>query len=363
MHKSEQCGWGIEVVKGDRIRVAAGKMAKMKFLPGMRFSVKIYGARHVAQSRDGELCWDDGTVWTRAPHHEHKVTLLTGQWAHSSGGTVCIQQDGDSFVIVNEAGPKVTTMKFMVGAGEQQVTGQDGTPTIATPLWDGCVLQMTLKRLDGTKLPAVRRRLVDGQLVLESVSSKGETVRRYFSRRVVETAGSLSSNATASDDTGSTVSVTSADTVGTSCTEEHARPDFSGRWLLEEIEGDCELLLIDAGAPWALRKLAKGMKYGLGRATQDIRHEGDAFVVVSEGGPRVTTQNFRAGAGEQQVMMPDGSMVVGTPQWQDGRLLMAMKELDGTRLASVDRGLVGGRMVVDSVTSKGELVRRVFVKQ
>jgi len=274
-----------------------------------------------------------------------------------------IQQDGDSFVIVNEAGPKVTTMKFMVGAGEQQVTGQDGTPTIATPLWDGCVLQMTLKRLDGTKLPAVRRRLVDGQLVLESVSSKGETVRRYFSRRVVETAGSLSSNATASDDTGSTVSVTSADTVGTSCTEEHARPDFSGRWLLEEIEGDCELLLIDAGAPWALRKLAKGMKYGLGRATQDIRHEGDAFVVVSEGGPRVTTQNFRAGAGEQQVMMPDGSMVVGTPQWQDGRLLMAMKELDGTRLASVDRGLVGGRMVVDSVTSKGELVRRVFVKQ
>mmetsp|Transcript_56042 Transcript_56042/g.181731 ORF Transcript_56042/g.181731 Transcript_56042/m.181731 type:complete len:1023 (-) Transcript_56042:107-3175(-) len=101
MHKSEQCGWGIEVVKGDRIRVAAGKMAKMRFLPGMRFSVKIHGARHVAQCRDGELCWDDGTVWTRAPHHEHKVTLLTGQWAHSSGGTVCIQQDGDSLTIHN----------------------------------------------------------------------------------------------------------------------------------------------------------------------------------------------------------------------------------------------------------------------
>lgn len=274
-----------------------------------------------------------------------------------------IQQDGDSFVILNEAGPKVTTMKFMVGAGEQQVTGQDGTPAIATPLWDGCVLQMTLKRFDGTKLPSVSRRLVGGQLVLESVSSKGETVRRYFNRRVVETAGSLSSNATASDVTGSTVSVTCADTVETSSTEELARTDFSGRWLLEEIEGDCELLLIDAGAHWALRKLAKGMKYGLGRATQDIRQEGDAFVVVSEGGPRVTTQNFRAGAGEQQVMMPDGSMVVGTPQWQDGRLLMAMKKLDGTRLASVDRSLVGGRMFLDSVTSKGELVRRAFVKQ
>merc|ERR1712232_576296 len=44
--------------------------------------------------------------------------------------------------------------------------------------------------------------------------------------------------------------------------EELVEPDFSGRWVLNRVEGDMEAIMVDAGVSWATRKKAKTFAWG-----------------------------------------------------------------------------------------------------
>jgi len=149
---------------------------------------------------------------------------------------------------------------------------------------------------------------------------------------------------------------------GASASQLHA-PDFSGRWLLDRIDGDCEALLVDAGTSWPLRKLAKSMKYGVGKAVQDVQQDGDSFVVVSETGVKTTTMRFSAGAGDQEIMGPDGTPAVARTHWERDVLHMSFRKPNGAKLPSVSRRIVGSEMVMEATTSKGDVVRRYFIRQ
>lgn len=345
------------------------------------------------------------------------VRRLSKSMNHGIGNsTQIIRQDGDTFAIVTEAGCKATTMEFRVGAGDQEVTGPDGSRIIVTPRWRNGALLMNLKKLDGTRLPPANRYIVDGHLVVDSATSKGERVMRYFNRAsqlAVESFGSsgastankafygATSTATPSTATlisGSEASSLSRDSSGDSsgagaevassmmasstdvaqmisagstvdshpaATAQDAvtRPNFTGKWMTESIEGDAEALLIDAGANWVTRKLAKSLKYGVGRFVQDIRQEGDQMEVVMTGGPVTTANRFMVGAGEQAMKGPDGREILGTPEWQGATLHLTNKASNGTFMPSVDRSMLGDRMVLDMMSSSGQRVRRFLVRQ
>jgi len=95
------------------------------------------------------------------------------------------------------------------------------------------------------------------------------------------------------------------------------------------------------------------------RFSQEIRREGDDFVIVSEGGPVATTMRFRAGAGEQRTVGPDGAPIYVTPSWEGSALVVRSRSAQGGAMPAQRRYLDPPRMVIEAVTSKG-VVRRIF---
>jgi hypothetical protein len=204
------------------------------------------------------------------------------------------------------------------------------------------------------------RRMVGTEMVIEAITSNGEVVSRYYMKQGGDSVApaALARGIYVPDHHSAQIGA-----VGASAAPLHAPPDFSGRWLLERIDGDMESLLFDAGFNWALRKIAKGMKYGIGKAVQDIQQDGDSFVVVHETGYKTTTNRFRAGAGDHEAVAPDGSTVIAKAHWDGDVLHTGMRKPNGSKLPSMSRRMVGTEMVIESSTSSGEVVSRYYVKQ
>lgn len=144
-----------------------------------------------------------------------------------------------------------------------------------------------------------------------------------------------------------------------------SRVDFNGRWLLNRIDGDFEAFLTDIGTSWMLRKMAKGVNYGVGKSIQDITIKGDEFTVITEGGPKVTTLTMHIGGGEEESVGLDGEPVLVRVRWEGSTLVMESRkpDPDGTTYQPTRRYLDGEEMVVENTTTSGLVVKRFFAKE
>lgn len=307
-----------------------------------------------------------------------------------------ISQNGDYDVSILRAGfYKAVRADIRVGGGDQQILTSTGKTILANFRWEGSALRMDAKTLTGAWLPSQQRHLVGSRMVLENVTSKGGLVRRYFVRKREDGINVPDVEAFGSDDedamhvdgidefeydsprvnpvpgrmgrAGSTTSCTTYDSEASISDSEpyspeaRARPgfpDLSGRWVLDRIDGDIDALLVDAGVSWAMRRMAQSYKYGVGRLIQDIEQDGDEFKIVNEGGTKVSSMTFRAGAPEQEIIGHDGVPMMASFRWDEGALRMTARKLDGSRLPSSARFIENSQMVSETTTSKGGVVRR-----
>jgi len=140
------------------------------------------------------------------------------------------------------------------------------------------------------------------------------------------------------------------------------RPQLSGRWMQVRFEGDVGQLMVDAGLPWAIRRMAKSMNYGVGKTFTNISQCDDAFELVFEMPGRAPTKmSFVVGEGEWQTASP----LVVKPVWEDEVLVMERKTTSGKELPVLRRWVdaESGELVEEVETSKGEKVLRFFAKQ
>lgn len=94
-----------------------------------------------------------------------------------------IQQRGNELSINVHNGLLGTTMKLTVNGREQESIHEDGTRVLITPSWEGQMLRVEGKTKQGhRKIQSTKRYLSGEQMVIETTTSSGEVVLRYFSR-------------------------------------------------------------------------------------------------------------------------------------------------------------------------------------
>ncbi|CAE6947781.1 unnamed protein product [Symbiodinium sp. KB8] len=106
-------------------------------------------------------------------------------------------------------------------------------------------------------------------------------------------------------------------------TARSASTDFNGTWICSRVEGAWEDFLRERGTPWAMRKVAKGLDYGVGKQMQTIVQRGDELEIVNYTAtcpPREDKCTIKADGSEHEVFDPDGLHYMQRTQW-DGKVL------------------------------------------
>lgn len=97
--------------------------------------------------------------------------------------THAIEQNGSDLTINVHNGFLGTTMRLKVDGKEQECIGEDGAHVLAVPSWEGRALRLQGKTKQGHKNIQLTRRYLSGdKMVVETTTSKGEKVLRFFSR-------------------------------------------------------------------------------------------------------------------------------------------------------------------------------------
>jgi len=82
--------------------------------------------------------------------------------------------------IVNRAGPRTNRTVLTLGAADEETVGLDGKSCLSKAYWDGSVMVVESKTLDGKPLPSCRRYLRGENLVVEATTPHGIVVRRHY---------------------------------------------------------------------------------------------------------------------------------------------------------------------------------------
>jgi hypothetical protein len=142
------------------------------------------------------------------------------------------------------------------------------------------------------------------------------------------------------------------------------RPQLDGRWVQSRCEGDMEQLLVDSGLPWAIRRMAKSMNYGVGKTFATISHCYDDIEIVMEMPTRAPTKTaFAVGKpGWQETTGADGKPLLVKALW-DGDVLVTERKLpSGKELPVLSRWVNSntGELFEEVKTSTGGIVLRAF---
>jgi len=98
--------------------------------------------------------------------------------------TQTVEQDGNSLAITFQNGPgqAPSVMRLVVGGGVQTTSNEDGSDVTLQPRWEDHSLCLTGKTASGSNLQPARRFLSGEEMVIESRTSQGLAVRRYFAK-------------------------------------------------------------------------------------------------------------------------------------------------------------------------------------
>lgn len=145
------------------------------------------------------------------------------------------------------------------------------------------------------------------------------------------------------------------------------RPALGGRWVLARFEGDMEQLLVDAGLPWAIRRLAKSLGYGVGNSFVTISLDGDSIEMVTELPTRAPCKtDFVVGRLDwHETVSSGGSPQLVKASWKGEALAIERQTLSGKDLPAVRYrlNLETGELVEEVALSTGGTMLRFFGKQ
>ena len=141
-------------------------------------------------------------------------------------------------------------------------------------------------------------------------------------------------------------------------------PDFNGTWVCSRVEGDWENFLQERGTPWAMRKVAKGLGYGVGKQTQIIVQDGDELEIVNHTAtcpPRQDRSFIKADGSEKEVFDPDGLNYMQRTRW-DGKVLRSEQVTGegGQPPVILQRFMQGHEMCTERISARGVVVRRFY---
>ena len=140
-------------------------------------------------------------------------------------------------------------------------------------------------------------------------------------------------------------------------------PDFNGTWMCSRVEGDWDEFLRDRGTPWAMRKVAKGLDYGVGKQMQIIIHKGDELEILNcaaAGPPREERCFIKADGSEHKVFDPDGLHYMQKTRWE-GKVLRSEQVSEGGQPSLIlQRFMQGHEMCTERMTARGVIVRRFY---
>mmetsp|Transcript_36504 Transcript_36504/g.85500 ORF Transcript_36504/g.85500 Transcript_36504/m.85500 type:complete len:234 (+) Transcript_36504:44-745(+) len=142
-----------------------------------------------------------------------------------------------------------------------------------------------------------------------------------------------------------------------------ASTDFNGTWICSRVEGAWEDFLRERGTPWAMRKVAKGLDYGVGKQMQTIVQHGDELEIVNYTAtcpPREDKCIIKADGSEHEVFDPDGLHYMQRTQW-DGKVLRSEQvNCEGQPPVILQRFMQGHEMCTERMTAHGVVVRRFY---
>lgn len=145
-----------------------------------------------------------------------------------------------------------------------------------------------------------------------------------------------------------------------------SRTDFSGKWKLTSIEGDFDQFCADIGYGYLKRVTFKGLGYGVGLLTEEIRQDNSGDVccmtVITVSPIRTVENTFRINGEKQDGLFADGESVEIVPRW-DGDANFVDVYMNGKWLVSQRRSLAGGIHSVTIESASGNKVKRFFTKQ
>merc|ERR1719282_1663769 len=124
---------------------------------------------------------------------------------------------------------------------------------------------------------------------------------------------------------------------------------FSGRWLLDRVEGDFDTLMVENGFNWVTRTLVKSFNYGIGMAAHIIEQDGSTLSIEIQHGPHTNTMILDLDADEHETNNEDGARIIVRPRWDGKSLHVAGRTLEnGTEIQPTWRYMDGENLVIDT---------------
>jgi len=146
---------------------------------------------------------------------------------------------------------------------------------------------------------------------------------------------------------------------------ETVRPDFNGTWMCSRVEGDWDAFLRERGTPWAMRKFAKGMDYGVGKQMQMIIQNGDEIEIVNHTPSCPSREDksvLKADGSLHDGFDPDGLLFKQRTHWNGPKLVSEQLCEAGRPTLILHRFMQGHEMCTERMTTRGTVIRRFYCR-
>lgn len=137
---------------------------------------------------------------------------------------------------------------------------------------------------------------------------------------------------------------------------------FAGQWKLERVEGDVDAFMASCGTPWAVRKMAKALKYGVGSSEQKVSVVNNQLTIVNKIGLKESTSYLCLDGQESETNGLDGKLCVTSADREKDGVVIRTRRRTGTCLGVVRRYFDAGTLVVEATSPGGHTVRRFYAR-
>lgn len=147
---------------------------------------------------------------------------------------------------------------------------------------------------------------------------------------------------------------------------EPPKPNFTGEWDLERVEGDIATWMSEVGVGWTMRKMAQANGWGVGSTSLKIQSTSDRIAMESTTLKGTTNHELQInGSAQDDYDLYLGKTVKVAPRWEDvcGRTTLMVDACGTASSATTKRWMEGESLVVERTNPKGTVIRTFFKKR